>query len=104
MEHPGPALPRGAEVSEHRSTIGVLEENAEAASTHRAGRGNTSRQAQPSAWVLVGKPREKSRMSPRECLGWRGVGRMIHVWQLQATRANPLWQHPTASCQCGFGI
>lgn len=49
MEHPGPALPRGAEVSECRSTTTVLEENAEAGSTRGAGRGNTSRQEQPSA-------------------------------------------------------
>lgn len=36
MEHPGPALPRGAKVSECRSTTTVLEENAEAGSTHGA--------------------------------------------------------------------
>lgn len=56
----------------------MLEENAEAAGTHTAGRGDTSRQAQPNALVLVGKSREKLGTPPRASRGPPGSG--VGLW------------------------
>ena len=61
-------------MSKSGSTAVMLEENAKAAGTHTAGRGDTSRQAQPNALVLVGKSREKSGMPPRASQGPPGSG------------------------------
>jgi len=53
-----------AEVSERGSAAAMPEQNAEAAGTPTAGRGDASRQVQPNALVRVRKSREKSGMSP----------------------------------------
>lgn len=60
----------------------MLEENAEAAGTHTAGRGDTSRQAQPNDLLLVGKSREKSGMPSQASRGPPGLS--VNLWAKQS--------------------